>query len=621
MEKRREIINPRLIAFIHDIVMVAAAWLTAYAVRQNLMMIPQDILKQAVPLLPAVLIIQTAFFICFGLYRGVWRFASVPDLIRITKSALFGVSALFLYAYFTAKINIIPRSIPLLYTIFLILFLSFGRLAVRLYKERKQYTDVTDMKRVLIVGAGIEAEKLIREIISNKNLHFKPIVIADNDQSKVNRDIHGIRIVGNFNKIEKIVHRYKIDKIFIAVSNASSAEMELILKQCHIANVPFRIIPSLSEQIQQTQLVSALREVNLEDLLGRETYQVDMSAFEQSIKNKKVLVTGGGGSIGSELCRQIAMLNPEQLLVIDQSEANLYHLDLMLRENFPDLTLKIALIDIAQLDMLSHFFEMYQPAIVFHAAAYKHVPMLENQIIIAARNNVIGSKNVVDLAVKYGAEIFVQVSTDKAVNPSNIMGLTKRAAEIYCQNLNPGKTKIITVRFGNVLGSVGSVVPLFKKQLERGGPLTVTHPDITRYFMTISEACRLILQAMVMGRGGEIFVLDMGNPIKIKDIAERMIYLAGKSVKDINIIYTGLRPGEKLWEELFYNRETIIKTNHQKIFLAENSQNNAEVNLLFSEILYACENQNEKRIFSILTTMVSEYLNKEHYLVQELETV
>ena len=558
-----------------------------------------------------ILIIQTTFFIFFGLYRGVWRFASVPDLIRIIKSALFGVGGLFLYAYYTGKITDIPRSIPLLYTIFLILFLSFGRLAVRLYKQRKVSAYLSDIKRVLIVGAGAESEKLIREINANKNLHFRPVVIVDNDQTKINRDIHGIRIVGNFNKIEKIVHRYRIDNIFIAVSNASAVEMELILKQCHMAKVAFRIIPSLSEQIKETQLVSTLREVNLEDLLGRETYQVDMTAFEKAIKNKKVLVTGGGGSIGSELCRQIAMLHPAQLLVIDHCEANLYHLDLMVRENFPDLNLKIALMDIAQFDILSHFFEKHQPAIVFHAAAYKHVPMLENQIVIAARNNVIGSKNVVDLAIKYRAEIFVQVSTDKAVNPSNIMGLTKRAAEIYCQNLNSGKTKIITVRFGNVLGSVGSVVPLFKKQLERGGPLTVTHRDITRYFMTISEACRLILQAMVMGRGGEIFVLDMGNPIKVKDIAERMIYLAGKTESEIKIIYTGLRPGEKLWEELFYNRETIIKTNHQKIFLAENIGYNVEINDLFTDIMIACKNQNSAVIFEKLFQLVPEYSNGE----------
>ncbi|MDP1573491.1 MAG: nucleoside-diphosphate sugar epimerase/dehydratase [Coxiellaceae bacterium] len=616
MKLKKEFINLRVVAFIHDIVMVAAAWLCAYAVRQNLMLIPQDILRQSVSWLPAILIIQASFFIFFGLYRGVWRFASVPDLIRITKSVLFGVSILFVYAHFTVNTPVIPRSIPLLYTVFLILFLSFGRLSVRLYKERKQHTNAAEMKRVLIVGAGTEAEKLIREIISNNTLNYKPVVIVDNDPSKMNREIHGIRIAGNFKAIEKIVHRYEINTVFIAVTKASSIEMELILKQCHAAQIPFRIIPSLSEQIKQSHLLSTLRDVNLEDLLGRETYQVDMSAFEKAIKNKKVLVTGGGGSIGSELCRQIAMLNPAELLVIDQSEANLYHLDLMLRENFSGLALKIALIDIIQLDMLSHFFETHKPTIVFHAAAYKHVPMLENQIVIAARNNVIGSKNVVDLAIKYCAELFVQVSTDKAVNPSNIMGLTKRAAEIYCQNLNPGKTKIITVRFGNVLGSVGSVVPLFKKQLERGGPLTVTHPDITRYFMTIPEACRLILQAMVMGRGGEIFVLDMGKPIKIKDIAERMIYLAGKTDDDIKIIYTGLRPGEKLWEELFYNQETIIKTKHQKIFLAENTGCDVAFKVLFTDIMLACKNQNATIIFEKLFQLVPEYSNSEKQVVE-----
>lgn len=601
-------INARLLVFLHDIAMVGLAWLGAYFVRQNLMFVPDEFLKQVVPLLPIVLVIQTSCFILFGLYRGMWRFASIPDLVRIVKSVLLGVIAILLYTYFVSSVKVLPRSIPLLYAVFLVIFLSFGRLVVRLRKEPRYYVDPYSVKRVLIVGSGTSAEKLIREIISTKTLHYQPIGIVDKDKSKHHADIHGVRVVGDFNSIEKIVLRDEIDLIFIAITNATAQEMDLILKACQASKAPFRIVPSLSEQLQQANLLNTLREVNLDDLLGRETYQVDMKAFEYAIQHKKILITGGGGSIGSELCRQIASLQPAELQIIDHSEANLYHIEMLLKEHFPGLTLKIALIDVTKLDVLAAFFEKHQPQMVFHAAAYKHVPLLENQLLIATRNNVVGSKNVIDMAVKYRAEVFVQVSTDKAVNPTNIMGLTKRAAEIYCQQHTSQYTKMITVRFGNVLGSVGSVVPLFKKQLKKGGPLTITHPDITRYFMTIPEACRLILQAMVMGSGGEIFVLDMGNPVKIKELAERMIFLAGKRPDDdIKIVYTGLRPGEKLYEELFYSRETMINTNHQKIFLAQNVQNTEELQAIFSDMMLACELRHEEKILALLKKLVPEY--------------
>lgn len=606
MEKKRTRINPRFIVFVHDVVMIALAWTAAYVVRQNLAFIPQDLIKQSIPLLPVVLVIQTSFFILFGLYRGIWRFASIPDLMRIMKSVGLGVIVLLLYAYFVKNINVIPRSIPLLYAIFLVLFLSFGRLSVRLRNDRKKNTqNQIEAKRVLIIGSGNQAEKLIREIIFAKELAYRPIAIVDNDKSKHQAEIHGIRIYSGFHKIEKLVQKYHVDIIFIALENASAKEMESLLKACQDSKTPFRIIPSFSEQLQQSKLLKTLREVNVEDLLGRETYQIDITAFENVIHHKKILITGGGGSIGSELAKQVASLQPKELLIIDHSEANLYHVELMLREKFPALKLTIALLDVSQYDLLSEFFEKHQPNIVFHAAAYKHVPMLEKQVLIAVRNNIIGSKNVIDLAIRNRADIFVQVSTDKAVNPTNIMGLTKRIAEMYCQQYANHSTKMITVRFGNVLGSVGSVVPLFKKQLENDGPLTVTHPEMTRYFMTIPEACRLILQAMVMGNGGEIFVLDMGKPIKIQTLAERMIYLSGK--QNIHIIYTGLRPGEKLYEELFYEQENILKTAHQKIHLAESKKMTEEINTLFFELVSACYAKDEEKMFEAMITLVPEY--------------
>lgn len=611
----RKFIFRRLIVLFHDVAMTALAWMGTYIAHQNIFPLSEVILKQAIILLPIVIFIQSSFFIIFGLYRGVWQFASLLDLTRILKSTLCGVMAITLYVYLTSIKNI-PVSIPIMYAAFLILFLSFGRIFVRMRREYRPFVNTpTNIKRLLIVGAGESAEKLIREIVSDKRLPYQLVAIVDDDKAKINLDIHGVRIVGVTDQIPIFVDKYHIDKIFIGISKASSNDMDRILRACQAAKIPFRIIPSLSEQLQQNNLLSTLREVNLDDLLGRDVYDVDMQGFSHVVQHKKVLVTGGGGSIGSELCRQIASLKPSLLVIVDHSESNLYHIELSLKEEFPHIKTRVALIDVARSNELESVFSDCRPNIVFHAAAYKHVPMLEKQIHIAAQNNIIGTKSVVDLAVQFEAEVFVQVSTDKAVNPSNVMGLTKRAAEIYCQNIFPNKTKIITVRFGNVLGSVGSVVPLFKKQLERGGPLTVTHPEVTRYFMTIPEACRLILQAMVMGMGGEIFVLDMGSPVKIKSLAERMIFLAGKRLnEDVFITYTGLRPGEKLWEELFYHQEKSNQTKHQKIFLAETSETkNQDIDALFQMLLSALQKRDEHHILETLVKLVPTYLETKNH--------
>src|SRR3990167_4434548 len=560
--------------------MVMLAWVIAYEVHLDLSVIPRVVWIHALSLIPVVLLLQVGFFILLGLYRSVWRFASIPDLIQIIKAVGLGVISAFFYTDIMSQQSI-PRSIPVLYGIFLVLFLSFGRLGVRWHKDRRNYFSL-------------------------------------------NREIHRVRVVGTLEQIKLVVEKYCIEIVFIALSDVSNKKMNFILQACNSLKIPCRIIPDFRHAARGEQLLSSMRQVNVDDLLGRETYAVDRGLFQQSIQGKKVLVTGGGGSIGSELCREIASLNPAQLLIIDQSEINLYRIDMELRERFPQLNLQIILFDILNADMLETFFANYRPQLVFHAAAYQHVPMLENQIQIAVRNNVLGSKYVVDLAVKYHAEIFVQVSTDKAVNPTNIMGLTKRVAEIYCQHLHySSATKIITVRFGNVLGSVGSVVPLFKEQLHRGGPLTVTHPDIMRYFMTIPEACRLILQAMIMGEGGEIFVLDMGEPIKIKDLAEQMIRLTGKKVdEDIKIIYTGLRPGEKLHEELFYANEAMTKTQHKKIYRAESvCFDSSFIHGMISSLAQYCKAQDDGSVLSTLLEMVPEYQGNRKKLFAETSYV
>lgn len=601
----------RLIALSHDIVMVVLAWIAAYAVHQNLEMIPNTTLLHAVSLIPIVLFIQVPFFIFFGLYRGMWRFASLPDLMRIVKSIVCGVVTLLVFCnfFFSHPYNL-PRSIPLLHAIFLLLFLSFGRMVVRWHKDFGNLPSGQSVKRALIIGSDNQAESVIREMLRDVMSPYRPVAIVDSDSSTRHREIHGVRVVGTFTDILSVVRQYEIEIIIIALSEVSAKDMTIILQDCNAAEVPYKIISSFHEKMINNRLLSSLREVNLEDLLGRETYQIDIALFHRIIRNKTVLVTGGGGSIGSELCRQIASLNPSELLIIDHSEENLYRIDFELREKFPQLNLKIALLSILNLSTLEVFFAKHQPHYVFHAAAYKHVPILESQLLIAVSNNVIGSKNVADMAVKYHAEALVQVSTDKAVNPSSIMGLTKRIAEIYCQALvHTGKTKMITVRFGNVLGSAGSVVPLFNAQLQRGGPLTVTHPDMTRYFMTIPEACRLILQAMTMGVGGEIFVLDMGQPVKIKALAEQMIRLSGKKVEeDIKIIYTGLRAGEKLQEELFYQTEMLMQTQHKKIFCSESSHyNRQKIQQDIDEIVLCCYQQDEKNMLEKIVKLVPEY--------------
>lgn len=601
-------LDRRLIAFCHDALMVILAWIIAHKVHLDLRVIPHDAWMHALSFIPIVLLFQIGFFIFFGLYRSVWRFASIPDLLQIVKAVSMGVICAFVYIHFTHQ-QIIPTSIPILYGLFLLIFLSFGRLLVRWRKDRRNYflSDKT-ARRVLIVGSGDIAESLLREMLRDMQHRYHPVAILDSDLSTLNREIHRVRVVGTFEQLQSVVEKYQIEIIFIALSDVSGKNMSFILQECNRLGIPCRIIPDFRNGAR-TELLPSLREVNVDDLLGRETYFVDHGLFQEAIFGKKVLVTGGGGSIGSELCRKIASFQPAQLLILDHSEINVYHIDKELRECFPSLHLQIALLDILNIELLETFFATHRPELVLHAAAYKHVPLLENQVQIAVRNNVLGSKYVVDLAVKYHAEIFVQVSTDKAVNPTNVMGLTKRVAEIYCQNLSLyTQTKIITVRFGNVLGSVGSVVPLFTEQLRRGGPLTVTHPDITRYFMTIPEACRLILQSMTMGKGGEIFVLDMGEPIKIKDLAEQMIRLSGKKVdEDIKIVYMGLRAGEKLHEELFYSTEAMTKTKHKKIYRAASSDFDSDyIHAMISQLMHDCHAQNDEAVLATMLELVPE---------------
>jgi len=401
--------------------------------------------------------------------------------------------------------------------------------------------------------------------------NFDVVGFLDDARGLQHTEIDGVPVLGDIASLPRIAREADLDMAAIAIPSATNAQMQRVVEVCERAGVEFRTVPTLKELGASLTRFDDLKPVAIDDLLGREPVSLDWESIRSGLTGKRVMVTGGGGSIGAELCRQIARLDPAGLLVVDNSEFNLYRIDYRLKSEFPDLMVETVLGDVCDPATVETLMQRSRPEVVFHAAAYKHLPMLQNQVREAFRNNVVGTRRVADAAVRYGVGTFVLISTDKAVNPCNVMGATKRIAELYIQQLNQSAdTKLITVRFGNVLNSTGSVVPLFNEQIRRGGPITVTHPEITRYFMTIAEAGQLILQAGVLGRGGEVFVLDMGEPVRIGFLAEQLIRLAGKEPgRDVEIVYTGLRPGEKLFEELFHENESYATTAHEKIFLSQ----------------------------------------------------
>ncbi len=562
----------RWTAVLHDLLWIPLALELAYWLRFNFDTIPPEYLESLLKLALSAIPMQGAIFWLLGLYRGFWRFASIPDLIRILKAVGLGSLLLTLMASVVLRMHGVPRSVLVLYPILLSSGLCLSRLTYRWFKDSRIKLQKKEGKRSLIVGAGRAGELLVRDLLHRPE--YLPLAFVDDDVQKHGREIHGIRVLGDTNSIQEIVKALGIELVLLAIPSADKSAIQRIVSLCNQANVQCRTLPSIFEMRGMDIDARRLRPVTVEDLLGRDVVKLDTLAISEYLRGKNVLVTGGGGSIGSELCRQIASIKPAKLIIIDSSEFNLYTIDHELRSDFPELKLVTVLGDIKNDERITWVFTKFSPHVIFHAAAYKHVPMLEINPAEAVTNNVLGTKIVADAADRYDAERFVLVSTDKAVNPANVMGTTKRIAELYCQNLNHrSKTKFITTRFGNVLGSAGSVVPLFEKQIKNGGPVTVTHPEITRYFMTIPEAVSLILQAGAMGDGGEIFVLDMGKPILIRELAEQMIKLSGLIPgKDIEIIYTGLRPGEKLFEEIFHQKEDLKPTSHEKLLLAKSRE-------------------------------------------------
>jgi FlaA1/EpsC-like NDP-sugar epimerase len=536
-----------------------------------------------------ITLIKLAVFYVFDLYNSLWKYASTTELIKIVAAAVFASAVVTTYLVISE--NMLPRSVLIIACLFDMFFIGGIRFSYRafrgIYKRtfplilaktgkeaiRPDFTWGLENKRIMIVGAGDAGSVIIKEIQLSEDRGQSVVVAVDDDPQKLRRKIHGVNIAGMVKDISALAEKHRIDEIIIAVPSADRAEIQRIVQECNKTKSKVKILPGMADLINGKISVTKLRDVDILDLLGRDAVDLDIEGVSEYLKNKVVLVTGGGGSIGSELCRQIAKFEPSQLIALDIYENSVFNLDNEMKLLYPDLNFDVAISSVRNPDRMRDIFNKYHPQVIFHAAAHKHVPLMENNPKEAVLNNILGTKTVVDIAEEFGVERFVLVSTDKAVNPTNVMGATKRAAEFIIQDkaTRSNKTTIFSaVRFGNVLDSNGSVIPTFKKQIEMGGPVTVTHPDITRYFMTIPEAAQLVIQTGAMAFGGEIFILDMGQPVRIMDLAENMIELSGyKPYVDIEIKITGLRPGEKLYEELLMAEEGIKQTRHSKIFIGK----------------------------------------------------
>ncbi len=593
---------------IHDALMIPIAWLCAFWLRFNLDGIPDLFFDEAIQLIPLVVVIHFATFLFFGVHRGIWRFISVPDLVRLIKSVVVGTAVVAISIFFITRLMLVPRSVFILHGLILLGMVTGPRLVYRLLKDR--HISSKAEKRVLIVGAGIAGELLVRDLHRAKPRLYEPVAFVDDSPDKRGKELQGVRVLGNSTTVPLLVDRLNVDLVIIAVPTATAQQMQYIVQWCEKAAVPFRMLPRLAEVMRGQVSTSDLRRVEIDDLLGRKQVSLDWDAISFGLKARTVLVTGGGGSIGSELCRQLARLRPKRLIIVEQSEFNLYSISHELGRSHPEIEVVALLLDVRDRPAVFSCFQRYRPEVVFHAAAYKHVPLLQEQIRETVRNNVLGTRNVADAANETGNGTFVLISTDKAVNPTSMMGASKRVAEIYCQALSRvSKTRLITVRFGNVLGSAGSVVPLFRKQIEEGGPVTVTHPEVTRYFMSIREACQLILQTSVIGQGGEIYVLNMGEPIKISYLARQMIQLSGREPDvDIKIEYTGLRDGEKLHEELFHCDEQMSDTGYEKMMLANSrSGDYKSVSRTLDQLSAGVDNFDSAGLEQLVHKIVPEY--------------
>jgi len=612
-----------------DILLLCSSFYFAHLIRFEFS-IPHAAFEKFVWLLGIILFVKILCFFFFDLYRGMWRYSSLNDFLIIGKASTIGTALLVMLLLYTNRFTGISRAVFIIDWFLTVFFIVGSRLFVRLYFEQlsggqglknsiKAVASLFRKKKtqgigVIIVGAGDCGQKICREINDNLSVHYNVLGFIDDDPKKNDRKIHGISVLNNIENIRDVVNYSGAEEAIIAIPSLDAERMRTVVELCKSCGIKYKIVPSMGELINGKVSVTSIRNVEYRDLLGRKPVNLDKESIGNYLGNKTIVVTGAGGSIGRGLCQQICRYSPDKIILFERAESPLYDIDLELKKEFQQIDVIPILGDIQNKFELEIVFMEYRPDIVFHAAAYKHVPMLEKYPWKAVENNILGTQNVIKAAKNFNCDKFVLVSTDKAVNPTNIMGASKRITEMMVQSMganSDSKTSFITVRFGNVIGSSGSVIPLFKKQIELGGPVTVTHPDMIRYFMLIPEACQLILQAGAMGNGGEIFILEMGNPVKIDSMARDLIRFSGfEPDKEIKIEYIGLRPGEKLYEELITRGEGIVPTEHKKIMVLtgldyEQEQLNGQIERM-REI---AETRGGEKIRALLKEMVPEYVS------------
>ncbi len=557
-----------LLAFLHDITAAIVVWMAAYWLRFN-MEIPPLYIDGMLKSLFVAVPLQAAAFWHFGLYRGIWRYASVSDLQRILLTV--GLAGLIIAAlvFMTSLQHLVPRTVLILDPLLLVLAMGGSRFAYRAWTEHQLFGEMRLRgEPVLVLGAGDAAVSLLKEV--SRSEEWRVVGLLDDDPAKLGRVLNGVRVLGPLADIAHWSGQMRVKHAIVALPSATARIRRRVVEAATRAGLDVLTVPSFDDLLSGKVTVSQVRRVELDDLLGRDPVELDSAGLHRLLGGKVVMISGAGGSIGSELCRQISRFGPSRLIFFELNEFSLYSLEQEFRKDFPAIKIVCAIGDVKNAARVAQVMQQQRPSVLFHAAAYKHVPLMEtDNAWEAALNNALGSYSIAATAATEGVEKFVLISTDKAVNPTNVMGASKRLAEIICQSLQkPGGMQIVTVRFGNVLGSAGSVVPKFHEQIASGGPVTVTHPEITRYFMSIPEAAQLVLQAGLMGKGGEIFVLDMGDPVKIVDLARDLIGLSGFTEEDIKIVFTGLRAGEKLYEELLADDEHTLPTPHPKLRIA-----------------------------------------------------
>jgi FlaA1/EpsC-like NDP-sugar epimerase len=562
-------VNARaLLAFGHDIAATCAAWSVAFWLRFNLE-VPQPWLTTMVHALLWVVPIKAFVFLWLGLYRGIWRYASLPDLKRILLAVWIGALAIPMVVVMF-RISSIPRSVLILDPILLAALMCGSRLSYRAWKEHRLYGSwIAKGEPVIVLGAGDAAFNLVKELARSQE--WRVVGLLDDDPAKLGRVLQGVRVSGNISQVGQVAGELGVKRAIIAMPSATASQRRRAIELCAKADLSVLTVPAFEDLISGKVTISQVRKVEVEDLLGREPITLDDAGLRGILREKVVMVTGAGGSIGSELCRQISRYKPSMLVMFELSELALYEIEQEFSRSHPNVPIVCVVGDAKNRRRVEQVLAQYRPAVIFHAAAYKHVPLMEEvNAWEAIQNNVLGTYVVASSAVKFEVRRFVFISTDKAVNPVNVMGASKRLAEMICQSLQrDAETKFGIVRFGNVLGSTGSVIPKFHEQIAAGGPVTVTHPDIVRYFMSIPEAAQLVLQAGLMGAGGEIFVMEMGEPVRILDLAKDMVRLSGFSEEEIKIVFSGLRPGEKLFEELLADNEHTLPTPHPKLRIAK----------------------------------------------------